>query len=121
MRKRARFHFASPSAWCVPYEPTFSDDDCYDDGTWDINTFDVYTGNMDLDVETSKSFSAGFVWSPFANLDLDGDESGTEIKSRYKDLVKRLHPDANGGDRSSEDRLRQIIQAYHYLKAAGFC
>lgn len=57
----------------------------------------------------------------FAVLDLDGDENGDEIKARYKALVKQLHPDANGGDRSSEDRLRQIIQAYHYLKAAGFC
>jgi curved DNA-binding protein CbpA len=57
----------------------------------------------------------------FAALDLDGHETGTEIKARYKELVKRLHPDANGGDRSSEDRLRQIIQAYHYLKSAGFC
>jgi hypothetical protein len=57
----------------------------------------------------------------FATLDLDGGETGSEIKARYKTLVKQLHPDANGGDRSSEDRLRQIIQAYHYLKAAGFC
>ena len=57
----------------------------------------------------------------FAALNLDGHEAGPEIKARYKTLVKRLHPDANGGDRSSEDRLRQIIQAYHYLKSAGFC
>lgn len=57
----------------------------------------------------------------FAVLDLDGHEEGAEIKARYKMLVKQHHPDANGGDRSSEDRLRQIIQAYHYLKAAGFC
>jgi len=57
----------------------------------------------------------------FAVLDLEGGETGVEIKARYKALVKQLHPDANGGDRSSEDRLRQIIQAYHYLKAAGFC
>jgi hypothetical protein len=56
-----------------------------------------------------------------AALDLDGHETGPEIKARYKELVKRLHPDANGGDRGSEDRLRQIIQAYHYLKSAGFC
>lgn len=55
---------------CRTDQPGFSDGECYDDGTWDINTFDVYTGNMDLDVETSKSFSAGFVWSPFANFDL---------------------------------------------------
>ncbi len=57
----------------------------------------------------------------FRVLDLDGDETGAEIKARYKSLVKLLHPDANGGDRSSEDRLRQIIQAYHYLKSVGFC
>ena len=57
----------------------------------------------------------------FAALDLEGHETGSEIKARYKALVKRLHPDANGGDRSSEDRLRQIIQAYHYLRSVGFC
>jgi len=57
----------------------------------------------------------------FKVLDLDGHETGAEIKARYKSLVKMLHPDANGGDRSSEDRLRQIIQAYHYLRSVGFC
>jgi curved DNA-binding protein CbpA len=57
----------------------------------------------------------------FAALDLDGHETQTEIKARYKSLVKKLHPDANGGDRSFEDRLREIIQAYNHLKAAGFC
>jgi hypothetical protein len=57
----------------------------------------------------------------FAGLDLDGGETRPEIKARYKMLVKQLHPDANGGDRSSEDRLRQIIQAYHYLRSVGFC
>ena len=57
----------------------------------------------------------------FAALSLDGHETAEEIKARYKMLVKQLHPDANGGDRSSEDRLRQIIQAYHYLRSVGFC
>jgi len=42
-----------------------------------------------------------------------------EIKARFKQLVKRHHPDANGGDRRSEDKLREIIQAYNYLKQAG--
>ena len=42
-----------------------------------------------------------------------------EIKSRFKELVKRHHPDANGGDTRSEDKLREIIQAYNYLKQAG--
>lgn len=44
-----------------------------------------------------------------------------EIKARFKELVKRHHPDVNGGDRSTEDRLVEIIQAYNYLKSTGFC
>lgn len=42
-----------------------------------------------------------------------------EIKTQFKLLVKRHHPDANGGDRGAEDKLREIIQAYNYLKQAG--
>lgn len=45
--------------------------------------------------------------------------SREEIKARFKDLVKRHHPDSNGGDRGSEEKLREIIQAYNYLKQAG--
>ena len=50
-------------------------------------------------------------------LELGGDATPAKIKARYKELVKRHHPDANGGDRSSEERLREIIQAYNYLRA----
>ncbi|NVK34154.1 MAG: J domain-containing protein [Rhodobacteraceae bacterium] len=54
-------------------------------------------------------------------LNLGPSASSDDIKARYKELVKLNHPDANGGDRSSEDRLREIIQAYNVLKKAGFC
>ena len=50
-------------------------------------------------------------------LELDARANEAIIKARYKELVKRHHPDANGGDRSSEDKLREIIQAYNYLRA----
>lgn len=53
-------------------------------------------------------------------LALPDNATGKEIKGKYKQLVKTHHPDANGGDRSSEDRLREIIQAYNFLKSAGF-
>ena len=56
-----------------------------------------------------------------STLGLDRNATGAEVKARYKLLVKRHHPDANGGDRSLEDRLREIIQAYSYLKSVGFC
>jgi hypothetical protein len=42
-----------------------------------------------------------------------------EIKRRYKELVKRLHPDANGGDKGAEEQLKVINQAYSTLKQAA--
>jgi hypothetical protein len=54
------------------------------------------------------------------SLGLEADASPQEVKTKFKALVKRHHPDANGGDRSSEDKLREIIQAYKYLRSIGF-
>ncbi|RST86172.1 molecular chaperone DnaJ [Aquibium carbonis] len=54
-------------------------------------------------------------------LGLDEKATGADIKARYKELVKRHHPDANGGDRGSEDRFRDVLQAYRVLKQSGFC
>jgi hypothetical protein len=50
-------------------------------------------------------------------MDLDANATDTSIKARYKDLVKKHHPDANGGDRSSEEKLREIIKAYNFLRS----
>jgi DnaJ-domain-containing protein 1 len=52
-------------------------------------------------------------------LNLDASATLPQIKSRYKELVKRYHPDANGGDRGAEERLKQVIKAYGVLRAAG--
>jgi DnaJ-domain-containing protein 1 len=52
-------------------------------------------------------------------LNLDASATLQEIKARYKELVKRFHPDANGGDRGAEERLKQVIKAYGVLRAAG--
>ena len=54
-------------------------------------------------------------------LGLTAKATAKEIKARYKELVKRHHPDANGGDRGSEDRFRDVLQAYRVLKQAGLC
>lgn len=51
-------------------------------------------------------------------LGLEGDANAQDIRTRYKELVKRHHPDANGGDRSREEKLREIIHAYKTLRAA---
>ena len=57
----------------------------------------------------------------FDTFELPGTATAAEIKSRYKELVKKHHPDANGGDRGSEERFRAVIQAYQLLKQEGFC
>jgi DnaJ-domain-containing protein 1 len=54
-----------------------------------------------------------------AVLNLEENASLHDIKSRYKELVKRFHPDANGGNRGTEERLRQVIRAYGHLRATG--
>ncbi len=52
-------------------------------------------------------------------LNLEDTATKADIKARFKELVKRLHPDHNKGDRASEDKLREVIQAYNYLRQAG--
>jgi hypothetical protein len=54
-------------------------------------------------------------------LGLDEGVDAATIKAQYKILVKRFHPDAHGGDRSYEARLRDIIRAHDTLRAAGRC
>jgi curved DNA-binding protein CbpA len=57
----------------------------------------------------------------FDTMGLTASATAKDIKTRYKELVKKHHPDANGGDRGSEDRFREVIQAYQLLKQNGFC
>ena len=54
-----------------------------------------------------------------AELDLDETADKTVIRARYTELVKRCHPDANGGDRSAEHRLQRVLKAYRTLRQAG--
>ena len=54
-------------------------------------------------------------------LGLKATATADDIKTQYKALVKKHHPDANGGDRASEERFREVVQAYQLLKTAGLC
>lgn len=54
-------------------------------------------------------------------LGLPEDAVPGEVKSKYKILVKRLHPDSNNGSRANEDTLNAVIKAYDTLRATGFC
>lgn len=52
------------------------------------------------------------------DLDLEPGADAATIRVRYLELVKRCHPDANGGDRSAEGRLQRVIKAYKTLQKA---
>ncbi len=54
-------------------------------------------------------------------LGLALDASRHDLRSRYSQLVRKYHPDRNGGDRSFEARLQAVVEAYQLLrKAAAF-
>ena len=55
-----------------------------------------------------------------AALELEPVVTLQDIKTRYKQLVKRFHPDANGGDKTAEERLKRINQAYTFLLSCGY-
>lgn len=57
----------------------------------------------------------------FAVFRLEPTASSDEVKTRYKELVKKFHPDANQGETGYEERLKRVIEAYQHLKAGGFC
>ena len=54
-----------------------------------------------------------------ADLDLEPGAGKADIKARYHDLLKRCHPDTNGGDRGAEAKLQRVIKAWKTLKKAG--
>jgi DnaJ domain len=55
-----------------------------------------------------------------AVFDIDPPFTPARLKARYKTLVKLHHPDAHGGDKASEEKLKIINQAYATLKASYF-
>lgn len=54
-----------------------------------------------------------------ADLDLDAGADRAAVKRRYHELLKRFHPDTNGGDRTAEAKLQRVIKAWKTLKKAG--
>ena len=69
--------------------------------------------------EAPKRRYSGVVQRALDTLGLDESANAKAIKAQYKSLVKQFHGDAHGGDRSFEERLRDIIRAHDTLKAAG--
>lgn len=94
-----------------------------DESTIKINDpFGVF--EEDLQAEAARKASARPP-GPKSEADLAMETLGlmapvtwTTLRARYKVLVKKFHPDANGGDTAAEEKLKSINQAYTVLKNA---
>ncbi|WP_239016809.1 J domain-containing protein [Sphingomonas ginkgonis] len=51
-------------------------------------------------------------------LGLDEESDLHAVRKRYSELVRRYHPDRNGGDRRHEKQLREVIDAWQRLRQA---
>src|SRR5690606_37508871 len=52
-------------------------------------------------------------------MGLDPQTDRAALRRRYSVLVRRYHPDRNGGDRSHEARLQAVVEAYQLLRQAA--
>ncbi|HYI42613.1 MAG TPA: J domain-containing protein, partial [Sphingomicrobium sp.] len=52
------------------------------------------------------------------SLGLGEDTDLHAVRQRYSQLVRRYHPDRNGGDRSQEKKLGDVIDAWQLLKTS---
>jgi hypothetical protein len=59
--------------------------------------------------------------SALETMGLGSEVDRNRLRRRYSELVRRYHPDRNGGDRRHEAKLSRIVEAYQLLrKSAAF-
>jgi molecular chaperone DnaJ len=51
----------------------------------------------------------------YAILGVAEDASAQDVKKAYRKLAQKLHPDANPGDKSAEERFKEVGRAYSVL------
>ncbi len=66
--------------------------------------------------EVQRRSMTGAERQAMSELGLEPPVSREEVKTRYKILAKTLHPDANGGDKRAEERLKSVNHAYKTLR-----
>ncbi len=113
------------------------------DTTWNRPTWPLGTSPGEKNGSEFPGFGIDDIADPFGFMGADGTQQDTppksplaserralsvlgmdypitegELKTRYKELVKRHHPDANGGDKDAEERFKRINEAYETLMTA---
>ena len=60
---------------------------------------------------------------PYEVLGVSRDASDEEVKKAYRQLAKKYHPDVNPGDKTAEEKMKEVNAAYDAIKsgaAAGY-
>ncbi len=78
---------------------------------------EALAGHRRRSAERAAEVTPAGLRQPLSTLGLEWPVSLDVVKSRYKELAKRHHPDANGGDRVSEERLKVINIAYAAVRS----
>lgn len=82
----------------------------------------LFSGSEAMDPKAARAAEAqlqlmsGEERKAMAELGLEPPVSRADLKVRYKILAKTLHPDANGGDKRAEERLKLVNHAYKTLR-----
>ncbi|UZK67947.1 J domain-containing protein [Sphingomonas sp. M1-B02] len=76
-----------------------------------------WRGSMPVERKDGRPLS-GRDREALRTLALEVDVDRTGLRKRYSELVRQYHPDRNGGDRSHESRLQDVIAAYQQLKGS---
>ena len=69
------------------------------------------TARMAMDGRFSKDEAEAL-----ETMGLGSDIDRQRLRRRYSELVRRYHPDRNGGDRQHEARLNKVVEAYQLLR-----
>ncbi len=57
--------------------------------------------------------------SALKTLGLDEDADRRALRGAYSAKVRKYHPDRNGGDRSFEKKLQEVVEAYQHLRVSN--
>ncbi|RZV51198.1 MAG: J domain-containing protein [Sphingomonadaceae bacterium] len=77
-----------------------------------------FRGSGSMHEARARSQFSGAEQHALGVLDLGPEATLHDVRGRYSELVRRFHPDRNGGDRSHEGRLAKVIDAYQTLRKA---
>lgn len=81
--------------------------------------FGVFEGGREAEIEVRERRIGRTQMLALEALGLDERADAQAVRNRYAELVKRFHPDSNGGDRTQEESLNRVLRAYQVLKQAG--